>query len=94
VLIDAADGDGVVFSQVNGEASVALSNLVGKAYLYYAGSNAGKLRIAFPGEATAINSLDAEAQKSGKGIYNLSGQKVNAGYKGIVIVNGKKVMMK
>jgi len=88
------DGNKVVFSQVNGEASVDLSKLVGKAYLYYAGSNAGKLRIAFPGEATAINSLDAEAQKSGKGIYNLSGQKVNAGYKGIVIVNGKKVMMK
>jgi alpha-amylase len=26
--------------------------------------------------------------------YNLSGQKVNAGYKGLVIVDGKKVMQK
>ncbi|MBR5037407.1 MAG: SusF/SusE family outer membrane protein [Prevotella sp.] len=41
---------------------------------------------------TGISYLNAEATQGA--IYNLSGQKVGASYKGIVIVNGKKVLMK
>lgn len=45
------------------------------------------------GEATGINGVDAEAAADGA-IYNLAGQKVSAAYKGIVIKNGKKYLMK
>ena len=41
---------------------------------------------------TGISYLNAEATQGA--IYNLSGQKVSASYKGIVIVNGKKVQKK
>lgn len=45
------------------------------------------------GEATGINGVNAEADADGA-IYNLAGQKVSAAYKGIVIKNGKKYLMK
>ena len=45
------------------------------------------------GEATGINGVNAEAATDGA-IYNLAGQKVSAAYKGIVIKNGKKYLMK
>ena len=45
------------------------------------------------GEATGINGINAEAAADGA-IYNLAGQKVSAAYKGIVIKNGKKYLMK
>lgn len=45
------------------------------------------------GEATGINGVNAEAAADGA-IYNLAGQKVSAAYKGIVIMNGKKYLMK
>ncbi len=43
--------------------------------------------------ATAINTAKAAAQQDGAR-YNLAGQKVSDSYKGIVIMNGKKVVMK
>lgn len=45
------------------------------------------------GEATGINGVNAEAAADGA-IYNLAGQKVSAAYKGIVIKNGKKYLVK
>lgn len=45
------------------------------------------------GEATGINGVNAEAAADGA-IYNIAGQKVSAAYKGIVIKNGKKYLMK
>lgn len=45
------------------------------------------------GEATGIDGVNAEAAADGA-IYNLAGQKVSAAYKGIVIKNGKKYLMK
>ena len=44
-------------------------------------------------EATAINGIVKKAQGNGA-IYNLAGQKVNAAYKGVVIKDGKKMIMK
>ena len=41
-------------------------------------------------EATGINSIEANAQDAPA--YNLAGQKVNNGFKGLVIMNGKKVV--
>jgi len=42
--------------------------------------------------ADAIETVVAEEAKNG--MYNISGQKVNANYKGIVIINGKKMYRK
>lgn len=44
-------------------------------------------------EATAIRGIETEAAESGA-TYNVAGQKVNANYKGLVIKDGKKFMMK
>lgn len=43
------------------------------------------------GEATAIESATAAKNANGV-IYNMAGQKVDANYRGIVIINGKKVI--
>ena len=40
--------------------------------------------------STGINDVTIDEPSSGNDIYNLSGQKVNANYKGIIIQNGKK----
>lgn len=45
------------------------------------------------GEATAIESATAAKNANGV-IFNMAGQKVDANYRGIVIKNGKKVMVK
>lgn len=45
------------------------------------------------GEPTAINEVKANTLQNGA-VYNVAGQKVNAGYKGLVIKNGKKVVNK
>ena len=48
--------------------------------------------ISVNGSTTGINALKAAAQNGA--IYNVAGQKVNAGYKGLVIMNGKKFVNK
>ncbi len=45
------------------------------------------------GTPTAISTVKAAAQQEGVR-YNLAGQKVNDSYKGVVIMNGKKVVIK
>ena len=42
---------------------------------------------------TAIHTIHTDAYKS-KTYYNLSGQKVDDKYKGLVIINGRKVIQK
>lgn len=51
---------------------------------------------ALGGETTGIDNLnvDAEASKAEGTIYNLAGQRVSKDYKGLVILNGKKVIIK
>ena len=43
-------------------------------------------------KSTGINDAEQSSQHAEQTIYNLSGQKVKGGYKGIVISNGKKVL--
>ena len=45
-------------------------------------------------EPTAINEINADAANGNGAIYNISGQRVDDNYKGIVIINGKKIMKK
>ena len=46
------------------------------------------------GNTTGIADVKAETVKSDAQMYNLAGQKVGKGYKGIVIKNGKKMILK
>ena len=45
-------------------------------------------------ESTGIDELESNETVITNETYNLSGQKVDAGYKGIVIRNGKKIFVK
>ncbi len=71
----------------------------GKAYLHSVGSNGAKLNIVI-GETPSQEETDGIKSVQGSRFtvngeaYNLAGQKVGADYKGIVIVNGKKVIRK
>ena len=48
----------------------------------------------FTGDPTGINGVIGTQPSDKRPFYNLSGQRVSASYKGIVIVNGRKVVMK
>lgn len=74
---------------------------VGKAYLHLdsdplAGSVDGKLSIIFnDSETNGIKSIEnRELRSEYSDYFNLAGQKVGKNYKGIVIVNGKKMLNK
>ena len=43
---------------------------------------------------TGISAIRTNQQRVDRSIYNLSGQRVDASYKGIVIINGVKVVVK
>ena len=45
-------------------------------------------------EPAGIDATTADSQTEPEAVYNLSGQQVAPGYKGIVIKNGKKVLMR
>ena len=83
----AGEGTSVVFKLVNGGSYAANS-----AYLVLPKTNASKVDFTF-GDVTGIESL-TPALSEGKGVYNLQGVRVNNGYKGIVIMNGKKYINK
>ena len=56
--------------------------------------NKDENKFTFPGDdPTAIKDIETENEVSGAA-YNLSGQKVDGNYRGIVIKNGKKVVRK
>ncbi|MBQ6680922.1 MAG: DUF4957 domain-containing protein [Prevotella sp.] len=53
------------------------------------------IKAAFKSTATGINSINADAAADNDApAYNLAGQKVGKGYKGVVIKNGRKVVIK
>ena len=64
----------------------------GKAYLNTQGGSA-KLRFVFDDDASSIKAIATETTENAA-IYNLGGQRVNAAYKGIVIKNGKKYLVR
>ena len=96
----ALDASGSLYVLVNNGGTAEFQSLAsngatipaGKAYLNAAAAGA-KLRVVFADDATAIKSIAVEAADNAA-IYNLSGQRVNAAYKGIVIKNGKKYLNK
>ena len=46
------------------------------------------------GGATGIATVKKTANAQSNAIFNLAGQRVDANYKGVVIVNGKKMIQK
>lgn len=82
------DGDEAQFNPVTSGEIAA-----GKAYLPVTTGSGAKLRVVFADDATAIKTIAVDAAENAA-IYNLSGQRVNAAYKGIVIKNGKKYLNK
>lgn|GEM_PF-858163 len=71
---------------------------VGKAYINGADlANASDFLTFVIGdedETTTINAVDAAGMDDDTPVYNLAGQKVGKDYKGVVIVNGRKVVRK
>lgn len=69
--------------------------LYGKIEKYFSTAGVKDLQTAiFEGETiTGITNITADKAFNGA-IYNVAGQRVNAGYKGLVIMNGKKVVNK
>lgn len=70
-----------------------------KAYLDYVVAPAAGaptfVNILLPGEATGIQGIQSVQQKSAdSAIYNMMGQRVGANAKGLILMNGKKVIRK
>ena len=71
----------------------AFQNGANKAYLAVpTGESNGKSGFVFGEVVTAINGVAIETGNAA--IYNLNGQRVDKNYKGVVIVNGKKMINK
>lgn len=92
-----ADGTQYVLSNVDGVVGfrqVVTGDKIKKntAYLQVAGGAAKTFVL--DGEATGINLPNVETPNADGIMYNLSGQRVSKNYKGIVIINGKKVIRK
>lgn len=90
-----------VYALVAGEQSIAKVSAgvaipAGKAYLPVAASTTGaKLNLVFGGSTTGINNInvDKDADKDAPA-FNLAGQRVGNGFRGIVIKGGKKYIQK
>lgn len=74
----------------------SVNNAAHKAFLRVPTSSGAKfLSFTFGEETTGINGITAsDAEQNGTAFYNLAGQRVAKGYKGLVIKNGKKYLVK
>lgn len=80
----------------NGTGGNSVNNAAHKAFLRVPASSGAKfLSFTFGEETTGINGITAsDAEQNGTVLYNLAGQRVAKGYKGLVIKNGKKYLVK
>lgn len=83
---------GVGFYKVNNDDYKVRANSAYLALTVSTGGTGAKDFIPVDG-TTAIELVDT-ANEVAAPVYNLQGQRVSEGYKGVVIVNGKKIMMK
>lgn len=74
----------------------SVNNAAHKAFLRVSTSSGAKfLSFTFGEETIGINGITAsDAEQNGTALYNLAGQRVAKGYKGLVIKNGKKYLVK
>ena len=98
--VTAADYKIYAFGTLNGKSGFKLVNNgitipAKKGYLELTGTTAAKPTFfAFDGIGTGISHIEADAAFQNAAIYNLAGQRVDKSYKGVVIVNGKKMLRK
>lgn len=80
----------------NGTGGNSVNNAAHKAFLRVSTLSSAKfLSFTFGEETTGINGITAsDAEQNGTALYNLAGQRVAKGYKGLVIKNGKKYLVK
>ena len=91
---DGLDKVGFFFDNADGS---AINNGAHKAYLRVSTNSDAKNFYLFDNTVTGINTLDnlTNSQMDNDApMYNLAGQRVNKSYKGVVIVNGKKMLNK
>lgn len=88
----AKKSEGLGFYQVSSSVTIPAN----KAYLEIPASAGARTfySMEFGGGTTGINTIQANGAKANAAIYSLSGQQVSKAYKGIVIVNGKKMIQK
>lgn len=97
---EAKDDKVYAFGTLNGKSGFKLVNNgvvipAKKGYLQLTGTTAAKpTSFAFDGIGTGISHIEADAALENAAMYNLAGQRVDKSYKGVVIVNGKKMLRK
>lgn len=95
-----ADGDNIyVLAQNNGvigfwPTEVGSTLAAFKGYLDLGSNSSAKSFFALDGTATGINSINADKANTRDVRFNLAGQRVGKDYKGVVVVNGKKMLVK
>ena len=89
-------GEDFGFYWQKGTSGTKVNNAAHKAFLRVPASSGAKfLSFTFGEETTGINGITAsDAEQNGTSLYNLAGQRVAKGYKGLVIKNGKKYLVK
>lgn len=89
-------GENFGFYWQKGTNGNSVNNAAHKAFLRVSTSSGAKfLSFTFGEETTGINGITAsDAEQNGTALYNLAGQRVAKGYKGLVIKNGKKYLVK
>ena len=89
-------GEDFGFYWQNGTNGNSVNNAAHKAFLRVSSLSSAKfLSFTFGEETTGINGITAsDAEQNGTALYNLAGQRVAKGYKGLVIKNGKKYLVK
>ena len=89
-------GEDYGFYWQKGTSGTKVNNAAHKAFLRVPASSGAKfLSFTFGEETTGINGITASgAEQNGTVLYNLAGQRVAKGYKGLVIKNGKKYLVK
>ena len=89
-------GDDCGFYWQKGTGGNCVNNAAHKAFLRVPASSEAKfLSFTFGEETTGINGITAgDAEQDDTALYNLAGQRVAKGYKGLVIKNGKKYLVK
>lgn len=89
-------GEDFGFYWQKGTSGTKVNNAAHKAFLRVSESSGAKfLSFTFGEETTGINGITAsDAEQNGTVLYNLAGQRVAKGYKGLVIKNGKKYLVK
>ena len=92
IYILASGSNGIGFYPIAANTTLG----AGKAYIGGGDASAKSLILSFEDETTGINTLDhfTISPFDNVPMYNLAGQRVNKNYKGVVIMNGKKVVRK